>query len=112
MKKLPGLCLVAAVCCFGSLQLPAQKIGDDPNAPQTKTKDHQISTKDVQEKLTKGLDSKNAPYAGSNIQTAVDDQTITLSGTVTSESQREMARQLAQAYAGNRKIVDRLVVTH
>jgi osmotically-inducible protein OsmY len=35
---------------------------------------------------------------------------VTLNGTVNSESQREMARQLAQAYGGDRKIVDRLVV--
>jgi BON domain len=111
LKKLPASCLVAAVCWFGALQLPAQKIGDDPNAPQTKTKVHQASTKDVQEKLEKGLDSKNPAYSGSSIQTAVDDQTITLSGTVTSQQQREMARQLAQAYAGNRRIVDRLVIS-
>lgn len=110
MKKLPSWCLVAVICWFGSLALPAQKTVEDPNAPQAKTKDHQASTKDVQDKLQKGLDSKNPAYAGSNIQTVVDDRTITLSGTVTSESQREMARQLAQAYAGNRKIVDHLVI--
>lgn len=111
MKKLSALCLVAAVCWFGAVSLPAQLPTSDPNAPQTKTKAHQTSTKDVQEKLEKSLDSKNPAYAGSNIQSAVDDQTITLSGTVTSESQREMARQLAQAYAGNRKIVDRLMIS-
>lgn len=112
MKKLPAWCLVAAVCCFGSLQLPAQKIGDNPNAPETKTTGHQMPTKDVQEKLEKGLDSKNPAYTGSVIKTVVDDQTITLSGTVINESQREMARQLAQACAGNRRIVDRLVIPH
>lgn len=112
MKKLSGWYFIVAVCCSGALALPAQKTVDNPNAPEAKTKTHQMSTKDVQENLQKALDNKNPAYSGSNIQTAVDDQTITLSGTVTSSSQHEMARQIAQAYAGNRRIVDRLVISH
>jgi osmotically-inducible protein OsmY len=80
------------------------------NAPNNKSDHHQKSTKDVAEKLQKDLDSKNAAYAGSKIQAVVDDQSVTLSGTVTSQSQHEMAMQLARAYAGDRRIVDRLVV--
>lgn len=82
----------------------------DQNAPNTRSAHHQMSTKDVAEKLQKGLDSKNKAYSGSNIQTLVDDHSVTLNGTVTSESQHEMALQLVQAYAGDRKIVDRLTV--
>jgi osmotically-inducible protein OsmY len=82
----------------------------DDNSPNTKTDHHQMSTKDISEKLQKDLDSKNAPYAGSNIRAVVDDQSITLNGTVTSQSQHEMAMQLAKAYAGDRRITDRLVV--
>jgi len=83
----------------------------DPNAPNSKPEhEHAMSTKDVREKLQKGLENKNAAYQGSNIQTAVDDQSVTLAGTVTSELQHEMALQLARAYAQNRKIVDKLVV--
>lgn len=91
------------------LPLPKPPISND-NTPDTKTSHHHRSTKDVEEKLSKGFDSKNAAYAGSNIHAAVDDQTITLSGTVNSESQREMARQLAQAYGDDRKIVDHLII--
>jgi osmotically-inducible protein OsmY len=80
------------------------------NAPNNKSDHHQTSTKDVAEKLQKDLDNKNAAYAGSKIQATVDDQSITLSGTVTSQSQHEMAMQLAKAYAGDRRIVDRLVI--
>ena len=80
------------------------------NAPNTKSDHHQMSTKDVAEKLQKDLDSKNAAYAGSKIQAVVDDQSVTLSGTVTSQSQHEMAIQLAKAYAGDRRIVDHLVI--
>jgi len=80
------------------------------NAPNNKSDHHQMSTKDVAANLQKDLDSKNAAYAGSKIQAIVDDQSITLSGTVTSQSQREMAMQLAKAYAGDRRITDRLVI--
>jgi osmotically-inducible protein OsmY len=69
-----------------------------------------MPTKEVKEKLEKGFDSKNAAYAGSNIQATVDDQSITLTGTVNSESQKEMAVQLARAYADDRKVIDRLVI--
>lgn len=82
----------------------------DNNSPNTKTDHHQMSTKDVTERLKKDLDSKNKAYAGSNIRAVVDDQSVTLNGSVTSESQHEMAMQVAKAYAGDRKITDHLVI--
>lgn len=93
------------------MQLPHPQVPDE-TTPNTNTKHnhHPTPTKEVAEKLRKGFDSKNAAYTGSNIQAAVDDQSVTLNGTVKSEMQREMAMQLAQAYADDRKIVDRLVV--
>ena len=80
------------------------------NTPNTKEHHDHMSTKDVQEKLQKGLDSKNAAYTGSDIKVAADDQSVTLNGTVTSSMQHEMAMQLARAYAGSRKIVDKLTI--
>jgi osmotically-inducible protein OsmY len=88
-------------------QLPHQTTTDQ-NSPNNKPVHDQKATKDVSEKLEKAFDPKNAAYAGSSIQPVVDDQTVTLDGTVKDEGQREMAMQLARAYAGNRKIVDRL----
>lgn len=69
-----------------------------------------MSTKDVKEKLEKALDNKNVAYAGSDIKVAVDDQSVTLNGAVQSSMQREMAMQLARAYAGSRKIVNQLSI--
>jgi osmotically-inducible protein OsmY len=89
--------------------LPQQSTSDQ-NAPNTRPIHDQKATKDVTEKLQKAYDPKNAAYAGSNIQPTVDDQTITLTGTVKDAGQREMALQIARAYAGNRKIVDRLTI--
>lgn len=105
-------CAVLSLC--GTVlvaQQPTRLPPEFSNEPNTKPVHHKAaSTKDVQDKLQKGLNSKNAAYAGSNIQPAVDDQNITLNGTVTSEMQREMALQLACAYGEHRKIIDRLVI--
>jgi hypothetical protein len=101
--------LMSAAIAFGQFSKPAQP--DLSNEPNTKPAHHHaISTKDLQEKLQKGLDNKNAAYTGSNIQTAVDDQNVTLTGTVTSSMQHEMALQLVRAYSEDRKIVDRLTI--
>lgn len=94
-------------------QFPQRSTGGqnaDQNAPNTKPIHDQKATKDVTEKLQKAFDPKNAAYAGSNIQPVVDDQNVTLNGTVKDQGQHEMAMQLARAYAGSRKIVDRLTI--
>lgn len=92
-------------------QLPNQLPPDANNAPNSKpAHQHAMSTKDVQDKLQKAFDNKNAAYTGSSIQTSVDDQSVTLNGSVTSELQHEMALQLARAYGEDRKIVDHLAV--
>lgn len=110
-----SLALITLAACLSPAlwaQLPRSSTPPvtDTNAPNTKEHHDQKSTKDVQEKLQKGLDSKNAAYAGSDIKVAADDQSVTLNGTVTSSMQHEMAMQLARAYAGSRKIVDKLTI--
>jgi len=91
--------------------LPRTDNPADANAPDTKKpKKQESSSKDVQEKLEKALDNKNAAYQGSNIKTTVDNQSVTLTGVVNSSSQHEMALQIARAYAENRKIIDKLVI--
>jgi osmotically-inducible protein OsmY len=104
------LCLAAWGKPAPLLQQPSVPPLPDQNAPNTKEHHDQMSTKDVQEKLQKALDSKNVAYAGSDIKAAVDDQSITLNGTVQSSMQIEMAKQLARAYAGNRKVVSQLSI--
>jgi osmotically-inducible protein OsmY len=90
-------------------QLP-QDVNADHNERNTKPIHDQRETKEVNEKLAKAFDPKNAPYAGSNIKPVVDDQSVTLTGTVKDQGQHEMAMQLARAYAGSRKVVDRLTI--
>lgn len=98
----------AAFCQQPGAQSPQPSIMDEKSKPPKPA--HAMSSKDVADKLQKGLDSKNAAYNGSNIKAVVDDQSVTLNGTVNSASQHEMALQLAGAYGGDRKIIDRLVV--
>jgi osmotically-inducible protein OsmY len=110
-----SLALAALSICLSSAilaQLPQSSAPPLPDQNEPTTKEHhgQMSTKDVKEKLDKALDNKNVAYAGSDIKVAVDDQSVTLSGGVQSSMQREMAMQLARAYAGNRKVVNQLSI--
>jgi len=117
MRKIAILLLFSGPLAFSQqpMQLPGHTprqnpMGDDPNAPSKNSKKHESSTKDLQQKLQKALDNKNAAYKGSNIKPVVDDQNVTLTGSVTSSMQREMALQVVRAYTEDRKIVDKLVV--
>lgn len=114
------LVLIALLCsAFGVAQSPMQIPGrlprdrgaQNPNEPDTKSpKKHDSSSKDVEQKLQKALDNKNPAYKGSEINTAVDDQTVTLTGSVTDTTQREMALQIARAYAEGRNVINKLVI--
>jgi osmotically-inducible protein OsmY len=55
------------------------------------------------------LDSEPA-LAGGRVRAQVTADSITLTGTVTEEGQRDMALKLAESVAGKRKIVDKIKV--
>ena len=55
---------------------------------------------------------QNEPtLSGSNVNVNVTDTAIELSGTVPTGKEKQTAKRIAQSYAGNRKVVDRLTVT-
>ncbi|HEX5435004.1 MAG TPA: BON domain-containing protein [Candidatus Angelobacter sp.] len=119
IRRLSILLLLCSALAFGQqpMHLPGQPPrdnGNDPgsvNAPDTKKPSkHKSSSKDVQEAIQKALDHKNPAYRGSDIKAAVDDQNITLTGSVTGITQHEMALQIVRAYADNRRIVDKLTI--
>lgn len=117
LRKLVFFALLCSglVMAQSPMQIPGRPPGDrgttNANEPDTKApKKHESSSKDVSEKLQKALDNKNPAYKGSDIKAAVDDQSVTLTGSVTGSTQHEMALQLARAYAEGRNIVDRLVI--
>jgi len=47
----------------------------------------------------------------SNVGVHVDENSVILTGTVHSEQQYDLALRIAQAYAGDRKIVDKMKIT-
>jgi len=55
---------------------------------------------------------KNEPtLTGTNVIVNVTETTIELSGTVPSGKERQTAKRIAQSYAGNRRVEDRITVT-
>lgn len=49
--------------------------------------------------------------SGSNIEVNVTDSTVELTGSVPTGKEKTTAKRIAQSYAGNRKVIDRLTAT-
>jgi hypothetical protein len=67
------------------------------------------ASSDIQDQIERSI-SKDPGLADAQINAAVDEQTVTLTGTVQDETQHQKVLQLVQPYAGQRKIDDKLVV--
>lgn len=67
------------------------------------------SSADIQDQIQRTL-SKDPALSDAQVSTTVDEQTITLTGTVQDETQHQRVLQLVQSYSGPRKIDDKLVV--
>ena len=67
------------------------------------------ASSDIQDQLQRSL-TKDPDLKDAQVQMRVDEHAITLKGTVQDEIQHQKVVQLAQTYAGKRKIVDNLVV--
>jgi osmotically-inducible protein OsmY len=67
-------------------------------------------TADLQTSISNAI--KNEPtLSGASISVNVTDASIELSGTVANDKQRQTANSLAQSFAQNRKVVDKLTVS-
>ena len=76
----------------------------DQEAPPQK-----LSTTEVQHQIEQGL-SSDPMLRNSDVAVHVDQSSVTLTGTVTSEQEHDRALRVAQSYAGDRKIVDKITV--
>ena len=77
------------------------------NSPQSSSNDQ--SQADANQRIQSSLSdllSNDAVLDGTDVQVAVNDQSITLSGTVQSYAQHQRVLQLAAQYGRWRKIVD------
>src|SRR5262249_42118624 len=78
------LCILGLAGAWAQEPTRSQPQVPDSSEPNAKPVHDQKSSQDVTDKLKKAFESKNAAYAESNIQPVVDDQSVTLNGTVKS----------------------------
>jgi osmotically-inducible protein OsmY len=94
----------------GSSSLPAS----DQNAPAGASSMPQSSASGDSATLQTTIQDKlkgEPLLSSSNVNVNVTDSTIELSGTVSTGKEKQTAVRIAQSYAGNRKVVDRITVT-
>jgi len=77
----------------------------DTQAPAQQT----LSTEQVQQQIQSKLDTEPS-LRDLQLTVVADDTTVTLKGNVENDDQHDAALRIAKSYAGDRKIVDKLVV--
>lgn len=90
---------------FPQGQAPRQEMPPDTEAPPPRA----LSTAQIGQQIQEMLNSEPA-LADTSLAVKADDQSVTLTGTVTTEAQHDLALRIAQSYAGDRKIVDKIKV--
>ena len=92
---------------FPEDRAPRQPMPPDQEAPP---QGQRLSTPEVQQQIQQGLNSEPM-LRDSNVGIHVDENSVILTGNVDSEQQHDLALRIAQSYAGDRKIVDKIKVT-
>ena len=91
---------------FFQEQVPREQMPPDQQAPPPR-----LSTPaKVQQQIEQHLNSEPA-LQNSKVSVDVDEDVVVLSGTVGTEQQHDLALRIAQSYAGDRKIVDKIKLT-
>jgi BON domain-containing protein len=125
MKRLLcGLVLAFAVSAFAAQQqsptnplpqttpptFPEDRASRQEMPPDTKAPPPQpLSTAQVEQQIQDKLKSEPA-LANTNVEVKTDDKSVTLTGTVDTDGQHDVALRIAQSYAGDRKIADKIKV--
>jgi osmotically-inducible protein OsmY len=86
-------------------QTQRQQMPPDTQAPTP----GELASPDIQRQLQKEL-GREPLLSSSNVRATVDDQNIVLEGAVDNRNQHDLVLQLAQSYAGQRRIVDKIVI--
>lgn len=123
MKRTPyGLALVFAASAFAQQQpstyppyttpptfptgqIPRAQMPPDTKAPPPQT----LSDARVEQQIQDGLKSEPA-LANMDVGVKTNDKSVTLTGTVDTERQHDLALRIAQSYAGNRKVGDKIKI--
>jgi hypothetical protein len=122
-RALCGLALAFAVSAFAQQQSPMNPppyttpptFPDDQASrqempPDTKAPPPQgLSTAQVEQQIQDKL-NREPVLANANVGVKTDDKSVTLTGTVDTDAQHDLALRIAQSYAGDRTIVDKITV--
>lgn len=93
--------------CVLLLVAPGFAVCDSPMQDNAQDQAKGESNDNIQDNLQSVL-SSDPVLSDANVQVQVDDQNITLTGTVETYAQHERALQLVAPYSGKRKIVDKI----
>ncbi len=86
-------------------QTPRESMPPDTQAPPAQT----MSSQQVEGQILQQFRDEPT-LSGTNIDAKVNDHSVVLSGNADSLAQHDLAIQIAQANAGNRRVVDRIKV--
>ena len=84
---------------------PQQQMPPDTKAPPPQD----LSDSEVEQQIQKKL-SREPALASTEIGVKIDATSVTLTGSVDTERQRDLALRIAQSYADRRKIVDKIKI--
>ena len=84
---------------------PQQQMPPDTKAPPPQD----LSDSEVEQQIQKKL-SREPALANTEIGVKIDATSVTLTGSVDTERQRDLALRIAQSYADRRKIVDKIKI--
>ena len=86
---------------------PDTRLPSDPSSMPPDTKAPAPTPRELQEQIEQAL-SKEPGLATSDIHVLVDKHAVTLTGVVESPEGRTLALRIAQSYAGERQVIDKL----
>ena len=91
---------------FPKNKRPTQQMPPDTKAPAPSSS---LSTTQVQRQIQEKIGAEPV-LVNTNIGVKVTGKAVTLTGLVDTEREHEMALRIAQSYAGDRKIVDKITI--
>ena len=86
---------------------PDRRLPSDPSSMPPDTKAPAPTSRDLQQQIEQAL-AKEPELETSDIQVVVDKNAVTLSGTVNNTEERTLALRIAQSYAAERQVVNKL----
>jgi hypothetical protein len=89
---------------------PRDESSPEPLPPDTKAPSHeQLSNPELRQQIDDSF-SAEPKLAESRLNVSVDDEAVTLTGTVVDEQQHDLAISIVKSHAGDREIVDKIQV--